>query len=84
VAIWGRDFRLKEHAEVIRRSKEKGYQPTVDVFLPVCKEPLHLLANTWKYVSALDYYPGVNVKVYVLDDGASDQVRELAGTFGFE
>ncbi|CAM9791095.1 unnamed protein product, partial [Scytosiphon promiscuus] len=84
VAIWGRDFRLKEHAEVVRRSEEKGYQPTVDVFLPVCKEPLHLLANTWKHVSALEYYPGVAVKVYVLDDGASEEVRELAGTFGFE
>eukprot|EP00903_Cladosiphon_okamuranus_P011009 g10398.t1 len=81
VAMWGKDFRLKEHAEIVRRSEEKGYRPAVDVFLPVCKEPLHLLANTWRHVKALDY---ADVKVFVLDDGKNDEVKVLAASFGFE
>ncbi|CAN0266234.1 unnamed protein product [Ectocarpus fasciculatus] len=79
--MWGKDFRLDEHTEVLKASEEKGYMPTVDVFLPVCKEPLYLLANTWKHVAALDY---PHVKVFVLDDGASDEVKALASVFGFE
>eukprot|EP00903_Cladosiphon_okamuranus_P011011 g10400.t1 len=34
VAMWGKDFRLKEHAKIVRRSEDKGYCPAVDVFLP--------------------------------------------------
>ncbi|CAM9713813.1 unnamed protein product [Ectocarpus sp. 12 AP-2014] len=81
IAMWGRDFKLDEHAEVLKASEEKGYVPSVDVFLPVCKEPLYLLANTWKHVAALDY---PDLKVFVLDDGASDEVKALASVFGFE
>ncbi|CAM9677332.1 unnamed protein product, partial [Hapterophycus canaliculatus] len=83
VAIWGKDFQPDVHAEVLHRSRERGYEPSVDVFLPVCKEPLHLLANTWKYVSALDY-PDAKINVFVLDDGVSGSVRDLAAEFGFE
>lgn len=79
--MWGKDFQPDEHKETVRRSEEKGYRPTVDVFLPVCKEPLDLLSNTWRHVSALDY-PSVNV--FVLDDGKSEEVKALATTFGFE
>ena len=39
-----------------------------------------MLENTWKHVAALDY---PYVKVYVLDDGASDETRDLAASFGF-
>ncbi|CAM9226801.1 unnamed protein product [Ectocarpus sp. 6 AP-2014] len=81
VAIWGKDFKPEVHAEVLKASEEKGYRRSVDVFLPVCKEPLRLLANTWKYVAALDY---PDFKVFVLDDGASEGVQALASTFGFE
>lgn len=68
------------HENILIRSREAGYEPTVDVFLPVCKEPTFLLANTWKYVSMLDY---PRVSVHVLDDGACDEVRDLAAEFGF-
>ncbi|CBJ28244.1 Cellulose synthase (UDP-forming), family GT2 [Ectocarpus siliculosus] len=81
VAIWGKDFKPEVHAEVLKASEEKGYRPSVDVFLPMCKEPLRLLANTWKYVAALDY---PDFKVFVLDDGASEGAQALASTFGFE
>ena len=81
VAMWGKDFDAGDHAGIVQRSATKGYRPTVDVFLPVCKEPLHLLANTWRHVAALDY---PDVKVFVLDDGKSQEVKALAASFGFE
>lgn len=80
VASRGKDFSRDEHAEVVRHGVAENYLPTVDVFLPVCNEPIGIIANTWKYVSALDY---PHVTVYVLDDGAKDSVRDLAQVFGF-
>jgi hypothetical protein len=32
--------------------------PTVDIFLPCCKEPLEILANTYKYISQWQYPQG--------------------------
>jgi hypothetical protein len=32
--------------------------PTIDIFLPCCKEPLEILANTYKYISQLQYPQG--------------------------
>lgn len=81
VALWGIDFNPEEHAEIVRRAREGSYWPTVDVFLPVCKEPLVLLSNTWKHVAELDY---PSFTVHVLDDGAQDGVRDLAAEFGFQ
>lgn len=78
--MWGRDFQPKTHEEVRKKAEEDGYQPPVDVFLPVCKEPTYLLANTWTYVRELNY---PNYTVHVLDDGACDDVKELAEEFGF-
>ncbi|CAM9907342.1 unnamed protein product [Ascophyllum nodosum] len=80
VAIWGKDFSPEAHAEIVRASEQRGSQPIVDVFLPVCKEPVYLLANTWKHVSALDY---TNIRVHVLDDGNEEKVKALAEAFGF-
>lgn len=80
VAAKGKDFAPDKHAEVIKNGVDQEYLPTVDVFLPVCNEPIDLIANTWKYVSALDY---PHVTVHVLDDGAKDSVRDLAQAFGF-
>lgn len=80
IAMWGKDFNPEAHSAIICGAMNNAYQPTVDVLLPVCKEPTVLLANTWDYVAALDYR---NVVVHVLDDGADDAVRELAAKYGF-
>lgn len=66
---------------IVQNAKDQQYLPTVDVFLPVCNEPLVLLDNTWKYVSMLDY---PHITVHVLDDGAKDDVRDLAAAYGFK
>jgi len=56
--------------------------PAVDVFLPVCGEPLPVLQNTWEAVSAvIRDYPGA-VTGYVLDDGPDPDLGLLAAEFG--
>ena len=80
VAAWGDDFAPEEHKGKIRTSEQDAYFPTVGVYLPVCGEPTHLLDNTWKYVSALDY---PNVTVYISDDGGEEEVLHLARMYGF-
>lgn len=59
---------------------DKKYSSTeVDIFLPVCGEPINVLRNTWEGVELVSGF----VHVYVLDDGKSDQVKDLAKEFGF-
>ena len=80
VSIWGKDLDTEEHDDIIEKARADGYYPTVDVFLPVCGEPLNVLDNTWKHVTDLDY---PRMTVHVLDDGAKEEVRCLAGMYGF-
>ena len=47
--------------------------PSLDVFLPVCGEPLPVLHNTWVHVFELvRAYPGTST-AYVLDDGTDER-----------
>ena len=78
----GGGFDLAAHQARIRAWNPPTH-PTVDIFLPVCGEPIEVLRNTWTAVSSLiSSYPGV-VQPYVLDDGASDEARSVAASFGF-
>lgn len=52
----------------------------MDILLPCCKEPLYVLKNTYDHVYAIDY---PNFKVWVLDDGDQDSVRQLAESYDF-
>ena len=57
--------------------------PNVDVFLPVCGEPLDVLRNTWAHVAYMrQYYRGL-VTPYVLDDAGDQAVAAMAAEFGF-
>lgn len=49
-----------------------GELPTVDVFIPTYNEDVHLLSATLAAARALDY-PANKLKVYLLDDGGTDQ-----------
>ena len=51
------------------------------MFLPSAGEDLAVLANTYRHVSRLEW-PGP-ISVYVLDDSAREEVRDLAWEFGF-
>ncbi|KAJ7275847.1 nucleotide-diphospho-sugar transferase [Mycena rebaudengoi] len=72
----GRDYDLDNHRKVVAEFATVS----CDILLPVCKEPLDILVNTWKYVAQLSY---TNFKVHVLDDGGLDSVKVLAEKFGF-
>lgn len=77
----GRDFDLAVHRNRVRTWRPR-YYPEVDIFLPICGEPLDLLRNTWMYVSdLLRAYPGDGI-AYVLDDKADPAARDLARQFG--
>ncbi len=70
---------LAEHQATVASYRESGER--VDVFLPSCGESLALLDNTFHYVSLLRW-SGTKI-VYVLDDSTREQVKELAGRYGF-
>lgn len=82
VNFTGRDFDLARHIDFVR-SWRPPYYPDVDIYLPICGEPIELLCNTWTGVFELvQYYPG-QALVYVLDDGDSDEARAIVPPFGF-
>ena len=82
VNFCGRSFDLDAHEAVVRAWRPRRY-PTVDIFLPVCGEPLEVLRNTWIGVFEMIHaYPGV-ARAYVLDDGDSFPVLQMSASFGF-
>lgn len=84
VGFCGRDYNYEEHKEILEKYKITPEDcPTVDIYLPCCKEPLEILANTYKYVQEMEYPDMTKKKVYVLDDGGMDEVKELAESFGY-
>jgi cellulose synthase (UDP-forming) len=78
----GKSFDLTAHQALVSKWQPASY-PSIDIFLPICGEPIELLHNTWIGVFELvQAYPGA-AYVFVLDDGPSDAAMELAPSFGF-
>jgi cellulose synthase (UDP-forming) len=78
----GRGFDLAGHQARIGAWRPDSY-PDVDVYLPICGEPIELLRNTWTAATGLiEDYPGT-ARAFVLDDGPSAEAAEMAGSFGF-
>jgi cellulose synthase/poly-beta-1,6-N-acetylglucosamine synthase-like glycosyltransferase len=78
----GRGFDLHEHKRVVASWMPLWY-PSVDVFLPICGEPIELLRNTWTNVAAMRAAYNGKLTPYVLDDGASPEAKRLAKEMGF-
>jgi cellulose synthase (UDP-forming) len=77
-----RGFDLVAHRALVNAWRPASY-PSLDIFLPVCGEPVEILQNTWRYVAELAWsYPGL-ATAYVLDDAASREAEALAAEFGF-
>jgi cellulose synthase (UDP-forming) len=77
-----RKFDFGGHRRLVDSWRPDTY-PSVDVFLPVCGEPVEVLRNTWKYVAAMgEHYRGT-VTPYVLDDSHSPELKQMAKDFGF-
>jgi cellulose synthase (UDP-forming) len=82
VMFSGSDFSMADH-EMVTKLRQAALYPSVDVFLPVAGEPLEVLRNTWEHAGlAARSYPG-DARVYVLDDGLSDDAQTLARACGF-
>jgi cellulose synthase (UDP-forming) len=83
VNFTGRGFDLAEHIHRVSSWCPRSW-PTVDIFLPICGEPLEVLHNTWVGVfELLHAYEGF-AQVFVLDDGPPDrQVRQVVDSFGY-
>ena len=76
-------FDLSAHRKFIASWTPTHY-PSLDVFLPVCGEPIAVLRNTWVHVFELvREYPG-SATAYVLDDSADKRLQTMARDFGFE
>ncbi|MCX4844435.1 cellulose synthase catalytic subunit [Streptomyces sp. NBC_00893] len=67
--------------EVLVHAWDPSELPEVDLYLPTCGEPLAVLDNAYRAVSAVDW-PGA-LTVWVLDDAASPEVAELAASYGY-
>ena len=77
-----RSFDMAAHRRLVDGWRPRKY-PKVDVFLPVCGEPLPVLRNTWTYVARMMRHYQGTATPYVLDDSANDQIRMMAREFGF-
>ena len=77
-----RGFDFKEHQRLVDAWRPETY-PSVDVFLPVCGEPVNVVRNTWKYVAEMSRHYQGTVTAYVLDDSASSELKAMAREFGF-
>lgn len=76
-------FTFQAWKPIERQSPPLHRHPTVDVLVTVVNEPLDILRRTLVGCVSQDY-PADKYKVYVLDDGARDDVRNLAGSMGCE
>ncbi len=82
VNFTGRKFDINAHRKLVDSWWPRAY-PAVDIYLPICGEPIEVLNNTWIGVARLlATYPGQAI-AYVLDDGDDEKARALAASFGF-
>ncbi|KAJ9157612.1 Cellulose synthase catalytic subunit [Pleurostoma richardsiae] len=83
VGLVGKDWNFVEHQE--HKANHPIHEetcPSIDIYLPVCMEVVEILENTWSHIIKLEY-PASKLKVWVLDDGAQDEVKALSDRFGF-
>jgi cellulose synthase (UDP-forming) len=82
VNFTGRGFDLAAHEARVRAWRPPSY-PSVDIYLPICGEPIEVLANTWTAVSDLMAAYAGEIQAHVLDDGPSEEARSLCESHGF-
>lgn len=80
IGLHFRPFDLPMHRSFVTDFwKNKTNQPLIDVFLPVCGEPVEVLQKTFQAATHIDYS---NKRVYVLDDRGDQTTRQLAESLG--
>ena len=83
VGFAGDEFDFKLHQSRVSRWIDWASTASVDIFLPVCGEPVDIIRNTWDHVKKLRAHHESAIGVYVLDDGKSDEIKLLATHYGF-
>jgi cellulose synthase (UDP-forming) len=78
----GRGFDLEAHRRLVS-GWNPARLPSVDVFLPVCGEPVEVLRNTWGHVAKLASSYAGPITVWVLDDSADPALKTIAREFSF-
>lgn len=82
IGFMGKEFNYDEHKKILGKWFDRAVDASVDVYLPICREPHDLILNTWNHILALvANHP--NVKVFVLDDGKDIQMENYAKDYGF-
>ena len=74
VAVWHERFKRPEGL-----SPDQSH--SVDIFVPTCGEPLHVVETTLRAVKNVEW--DGPLEVYVLDDAARGEVEDVAGELGF-
>ncbi len=77
-----RSFDLAEHQRIVAAWAPRRY-PSVDVFLPVCGEPIEVIRNAWSHVAIMRSHYRGRVNPYVLDDSANPAFKAMARRYGF-
>jgi cellulose synthase (UDP-forming) len=84
VNLFYKQFNVSKHRSYVRKYWQMIFiKPTIDLFLPIAGEDIHIVNNTWEGVLNLQKEYGSNLNVYVLDDKGSGIYEDLANHLGF-
>jgi cellulose synthase/poly-beta-1,6-N-acetylglucosamine synthase-like glycosyltransferase len=86
IGLLAKDFDHRKHNKLVVKWLDRASAEEVDVFLPICGEPIEVIKNTWEYVNDLRFskeFVGGKINVHVLDDGKSPEAKALAEKFKF-
>ena len=77
IGLWRPITREVKSLRQLRPALPEFQWPSVDVFITCYNEPAEMVQKTAEAVLNFDY-PATRLKVYVLDDGNSPQMRQMA------
>ena len=83
IGILAKDFDLEKHLSLVTKHFDRSAKEEVDILLPICREPLDVLRNTWLHVAHLRAAHEGIINVFVLDDGKEPACETLAKVYGF-
>lgn len=86
IGLLAKDFDFNRHKYLVNKWFDRSCREEVDIFLPICGEPLQVLANTWSHIKTLraaHESDGGKINVHVLDDGKSHEARLMAAKHRF-
>jgi len=82
IVALGKTFNLNVHNELVGRNSEIAGKKKIDVYLPICGEDRDIILNVWDAVQKLEWSKAL-LRVYVLDDSKTDDMRSDAESRGF-